>query len=187
VLSEGGEPATAHPVLMGITRASLSTDSWLAAASFQETTRVLTEAAVFGKVDRLSGLKENVIIGKLIPARCQACKEASEEAARRLEEAEEAKRLSLAGDNMIPGEGAFSEDTSEGIDEEAGGEEGIATLEANESGAEDNTGMTAEAGDETADEADKEPKAELDNAADSEEVAEAEETTAGSEDSDEEE
>ncbi len=79
VLAEGGEPATAHAVLMGITRASLSTDSWLAAASFQETTRVLTEAAVFGKIDRLSGLKENVIIGKLIPARCRACKEASEE------------------------------------------------------------------------------------------------------------
>jgi len=69
VLAEGGEPATAHTVLLGITRASLSTDSWMAAASFQETTRVLTEAAVHGRVDRLSGLKENVIIGKLIPAR----------------------------------------------------------------------------------------------------------------------
>lgn len=69
VLAEGGEPATAHIVLLGITRASLNTDSWLAAASFQETTRVLTEAAVAGKVDRLIGLKENVIIGKLIPAR----------------------------------------------------------------------------------------------------------------------
>jgi len=68
ILAEGGEPATAHPVLMGITRASLNTDSWLAAASFQETARVLTEAAVYGKVDRLVGLKENVIIGKLIPA-----------------------------------------------------------------------------------------------------------------------
>ncbi len=69
VLAEGGEPTTAHTVLMGITRASLSTDSWLAAASFQETTRVLAEAAVNGKVDKLQGLKENVIIGKLIPAR----------------------------------------------------------------------------------------------------------------------
>ncbi len=68
VLAEGGEPATAHTVLLGITRASLSTDSWLAAASFQETTRVLTEAAIHGKIDRLIGLKENVIIGKLIPA-----------------------------------------------------------------------------------------------------------------------
>ena len=69
VLAEGGEPATAHTVLMGITRSSLNTDSWLAAASFQETTRVLTEAAVNGKIDKLQGLKENVIIGKLIPAR----------------------------------------------------------------------------------------------------------------------
>ncbi|MEJ2047475.1 MAG: DNA-directed RNA polymerase subunit beta', partial [Dehalococcoidia bacterium] len=66
VLAEGGEPATAHVVLLGITRASLNTYSWLAAASFQETTRVLTEAAVSGKIDRLVGLKENVIIGKLI-------------------------------------------------------------------------------------------------------------------------
>ena len=69
VLAEGGEPATAHTVLLGITRASLSTASWLAAASFQETTRVLTEAALRGEVDKLVGLKENVIIGKLIPAR----------------------------------------------------------------------------------------------------------------------
>jgi DNA-directed RNA polymerase subunit beta' len=68
VLAEGGEPATAVPILLGITRASLNTDSWLAAASFQETTRVLTEAAVYGKIDKLIGLKENVIIGKLIPA-----------------------------------------------------------------------------------------------------------------------
>jgi len=76
VLAGGGEPATAHTVLMGITRASLNTDSWLAAASFQETTRVLTEAAVCGKTDRLVGLKENVIIGKLIPARSQTSKAA---------------------------------------------------------------------------------------------------------------
>ncbi|MFC1974575.1 DNA-directed RNA polymerase subunit beta', partial [Chloroflexota bacterium] len=68
VLAEGGEPATAHTVLMGITRASLSTASWLSAASFQETTRVLTDAAIQGKVDKLFGLKENVIIGKQIPA-----------------------------------------------------------------------------------------------------------------------
>ena len=62
------KPATAHAVLMGITKASLATDSFMSAASFQETTRVLTEAAIKGKVDPLSGLKENVIIGKLIPA-----------------------------------------------------------------------------------------------------------------------
>ena len=71
VVAEGGEPATAQPVLLGVTKASLNTRSWLAAASFQETTRVLTNAAVEGKVDKLVGLKENVIIGKLIPARAE--------------------------------------------------------------------------------------------------------------------
>ncbi len=67
-MKEGGRPATAKRVLLGITKASLATDSFLSAASFQETTRVLTEAAIKGKVDPLEGLKENVIIGKLIPA-----------------------------------------------------------------------------------------------------------------------
>jgi DNA-directed RNA polymerase subunit beta' len=67
-IAAGGEASTATPVLLGITKASLSTDSFLSAASFQETTRVLTEAAINGQVDRLRGLKENVIIGKLIPA-----------------------------------------------------------------------------------------------------------------------
>jgi len=66
--AEGGDQAVARPVLLGITRASLNTDSWLAAASFQETTRVLAEAAIWGRTDRLHGLKENVIIGKLIPS-----------------------------------------------------------------------------------------------------------------------
>jgi len=68
VISEGGRPATGRPLLLGITKASLSTDSFISAASFQETTRVLTEAAVAGKVDYLRGLKENVIMGRLIPA-----------------------------------------------------------------------------------------------------------------------
>jgi DNA-directed RNA polymerase subunit beta' len=68
VLAEGGEPAIASTVLLGLIKAALNTASWLSAASFQETTRVLTEAAISGKVDRLRGLKENVIIGKLIPA-----------------------------------------------------------------------------------------------------------------------
>ncbi len=67
-LSEGGRPAEGRPVLMGITKASLATDSWLSAASFQETTKVLTDAAIQGKSDALVGLKENVILGKLIPA-----------------------------------------------------------------------------------------------------------------------
>ena len=68
-IMEGKQPAIASPVLLGITRASLNTDSFLAAASFQETTRVLTEAAVNGEVDHLRGLKENVILGRLIPTR----------------------------------------------------------------------------------------------------------------------
>jgi DNA-directed RNA polymerase subunit beta' len=68
VVAEGGTPASGRPVLMGITKASLATDSWLSAASFQETTKVLTEAAINAKSDSLRGLKENVIIGKLIPA-----------------------------------------------------------------------------------------------------------------------
>ena len=67
-VKNGGKPAVGRPALMGITKASLATDSWLSAASFQETTRVLTEAALSEKVDDLKGLKENVIIGKLIPA-----------------------------------------------------------------------------------------------------------------------
>ncbi len=69
VIAEGGEPATSKPELRGVTRASLNTDSFLAKASFQETARVLTEAAMSGEVDYLRGLKENVIIGRLIPAR----------------------------------------------------------------------------------------------------------------------
>ena len=88
VLAEGGEPATAVTVLLGVTKASLSTESFLAAASFQETTRVLTEAAVTGQKDRLLGLKENVIIGKLIPAGTGYLK--------RLERAEEQRRAEEA-------------------------------------------------------------------------------------------
>lgn len=68
MIEEGKEPAKGYRVLLGITKASLATDSFLSAASFQETTRVLTEAAIKGKIDPLIGLKENVIIGKLIPA-----------------------------------------------------------------------------------------------------------------------
>jgi len=123
VLAEGGEPATAHTVLLGITRASLSTDSWLAAASFQETTRILTEVAVCGKVDRLVGLKENVIIGKLIPAHSALSEELPE-----LEEGEGGETIPnlLAGEgseeivNPITGEG--SEETINPITDEAGEE-----------------------------------------------------------------
>ena len=68
LLLQGKRPAIGRPVLLGITKASLETDSFLSAASFQETTRILTDAAIKGKIDRLQGLKENVIIGKQIPA-----------------------------------------------------------------------------------------------------------------------
>ena len=68
VIADGGRPAQGRPLLLGITKASLSTDSFISAASFQETTRVLTEAAISGKVDYLRGLKENVTMGRLIPA-----------------------------------------------------------------------------------------------------------------------
>ena len=68
VMAEGGRPATGRPLLLGITKASLSTDSFISAASFQETTRVLTEASISGRVDHLRGLKENVTMGRLIPA-----------------------------------------------------------------------------------------------------------------------
>ncbi|MCX6003089.1 MAG: DNA-directed RNA polymerase subunit beta' [Chloroflexi bacterium] len=96
VLAEGGEPATAHPVLLGITRAALSTSSWLAAASFQETTKILTEAAIKRATDRLIGLKENVIIGRLIPARYKPLSE------------------------MVPAPAATLEEALEKLDEEAG-------------------------------------------------------------------
>ena len=68
IILEGKVPAKGYPIILGITKSSLETDSFLSAASFQETTRVLTDAAIKGKVDELKGLKENVILGKLIPA-----------------------------------------------------------------------------------------------------------------------
>jgi DNA-directed RNA polymerase subunit beta' len=68
IIEQGGKPATAEPLLLGITKASLSTESFISAASFQETTKVLSDASVAGKVDHLKGLKENVIMGRLIPA-----------------------------------------------------------------------------------------------------------------------
>jgi DNA-directed RNA polymerase subunit beta' len=105
VLAEGGEPATAHTVLLGITRASLTTDSWLAAASFQETTRILTEAAVNGKVDKLVGLKENVIIGKLIPAHYLTAEDLAALAAEGRTTAEVAGSEEEAALSLLSGEG----------------------------------------------------------------------------------
>ena len=109
VLAEGGEPATASTVLLGVTRASLNTESFLAAASFQETARVLTEAAVHGTTDPLLGLKENVIIGRLIPARMDSSKEGRE----RLglpPVAEEHPMLHVVGDDFQNGDGLRPED-----------------------------------------------------------------------------
>jgi DNA-directed RNA polymerase subunit beta' len=75
--AKGGMPAEGEPILLGITKASLETDSFISAASFQETTRVLTNAATLGKIDDLKGFKENVIMGHLIPCRYRPAKMAS--------------------------------------------------------------------------------------------------------------
>jgi DNA-directed RNA polymerase subunit beta' len=113
VLAEGGEPATAQTVLLGVTKASLNTSSFLAAASFQETTRVLTEAAINGAKDHLIGLKENVIIGKLIPAGSGAPQNIAAARERQRRAALEA----LAGEELaaLPGEeyNPFLEDGTE--------------------------------------------------------------------------
>jgi hypothetical protein len=111
ILAEGGEPATAQTVLLGVTKASLNTSSFLAAASFQETTRVLTEAAINGMKDDLIGLKENVIIGKLIPAGSGAPENVAARAERRRREAREA----LAGGELPEG---FGDEFNPFIDEE---------------------------------------------------------------------
>lgn len=97
VMSEGGEPATSNPEILGVTRASLNTDSFLAKASFQETARVLTEAAILGETDYLRGLKENVIIGRLIPARLDLSPEGRE-----LLGITEAEALAVAGEAPAP-------------------------------------------------------------------------------------
>jgi DNA-directed RNA polymerase subunit beta' len=128
VLAEGGEPATAQTVLLGVTKASLNTSSFLAAASFQETTRVLTEAAINGAKDHLIGLKENVIIGKLIPAGSGAPANVAARKARERQAALEA----LAGE-ALEGLGEaeynpFLEDGKGGPDEETAGLARAATI-----------------------------------------------------------
>ena len=112
--AEGKLPATYSNLLLGITKASLSTDSFISAASFQETTRVLTEAAIMGKRDELRGLKENVIVGRLIPAgtgmayhQARKAKEAMDEAERRAISDAEAAELATA--QQASEEGAASE------------------------------------------------------------------------------
>ena len=103
------KPATDSLILMGITKASLATESWLSAASFQETTKVLTDAAIKGKVDHLIGLKENVIIGKLIPAGTGSKFEREttrmiEERAAELREEREERSVDLEEDVKLPEE-----------------------------------------------------------------------------------
>src|SRR5579885_1622853 len=105
VLAEGGEPATAQTVLLGVTKASLNTDSWLAAASFQETTRVLTEAAIEAQTDHLVGLKENVIIGKLIPAG-SGHRQREQIARQQMAAAQLAGAAARSGIGMVNGNGA---------------------------------------------------------------------------------
>ena len=125
VLSEGGEPSTAQTVLLGVTKASLNTSSFLAAASFQETTRVLTEAAINGAKDHLIGLKENVIIGKLIPAGTGAPQNVAAAAERKRRAALEA----LAGEALEGlGEAEYNPFLEEGMPR--GGEEETAGLAA---------------------------------------------------------
>jgi DNA-directed RNA polymerase subunit beta' len=128
ILAEGGEPATAQTVLLGVTKASLNTSSFLAAASFQETTRVLTEAAINGAKDHLLGLKENVIIGKLIPAGTGAearalaaarAKELTPEAAEALREREAAMTF-LTGEADADADGSIDTDEAEAAAEMAG-------------------------------------------------------------------
>jgi DNA-directed RNA polymerase subunit beta' len=133
VLAEGGEPATAQTVLLGVTKASLNTSSFLAAASFQETTRVLTEAAINGARDHLVGLKENVIIGKLIPAGSGAPQNVAAIKERQRRIALEA----LAGETLEglgePEFNPFLEDGAQGSDDETAGLALAATI----AGAED--------------------------------------------------
>ena len=110
-------PAQAEPVLLGITKASLTTESFISAASFQETTRVLTEASIAGKVDRLRGLKENVVVGRLIPAGTGLAYH--EERVRRRSEtdAKEAELAALLSQETAEAEAAFDayEDTDEPV------------------------------------------------------------------------
>jgi DNA-directed RNA polymerase subunit beta' len=111
LVSEDKVPATFAPVLLGITKASLSTDSFISAASFQETTRVLTEASMQGKVDRLRGLKENVIVGRLIPAGTGLAHhiERRRKRAERVEKDEELAELSFSPVPAEPEEEAVEE------------------------------------------------------------------------------
>ena len=123
--AEGRQPAEGKRVLLGITKASLATDSFLSAASFQETTKVLTEAAIKGKVDHLIGLKENVIIGKLIPAgtgmKCYRSIRLDSDREDLMDDSDE--DLLLDGDLMPEEDLPEEEMTDSGISEESSSEE----------------------------------------------------------------
>ena len=167
ILAEGGEPATAQTVLLGVTKASLNTSSFLAAASFQETTRVLTEAAINGAKDHLIGLKENVIIGKLIPAGTGAeARRLQAERAGQLSPAEEEQqreeavaRAFLSGDPDADGDGDVDTGEAEAAAEEEG--ETVADL----MGAGNNPAMEAAVEEQTFDELTEEAEPKKEEAA----------------------
>jgi DNA-directed RNA polymerase subunit beta' len=115
--AEGKIPATFTNLLLGITKASLSTDSFISAASFQETTRVLTEAAIMGKRDELRGLKENVIVGRLIPAGTGLAYHEARKVRETMDDAErraiaEAEAAELAGTAEVTEDASSGEDAS---------------------------------------------------------------------------
>jgi len=116
-IADGGRPAEGKPVLQGITKASLQTTSFISAASFQETTRVLTEAAVQGKIDELIGLKENVIVGRLIPAGTGSImakmQRVAAERDRVILDAREAEQLALENESAAAAEAAEAESPAE--------------------------------------------------------------------------
>src|SRR5204863_9801869 len=180
VLSEGGEPATAQTVLLGVTKASLNTSSFLAAASFQETTRVLTEAAINGAKDHLIGLKENVIIGKLIPAGTGA----PANVAARKERERRAALEALAGEAIEDGGSEYNPFLEEGgrpADEAAGLALAATIAGASEEGGEFNPFLTddeaSDGDDETADENENPFVAVGAGAGDDEAAAESDEAT----------
>ena len=110
VIAQGLKPAVAKPVILGITKASLATDSFLSAASFQETTRVLTDAAIKGKVDPLLGLKENVIIGKLIPAGTGMSRYRNIKVRANVQEEDAAKKEEMTDNDQADAESAVLEE-----------------------------------------------------------------------------
>ena len=126
LISEGKEPAEGKQVMLGITKASLATNSFLSAASFQETTKVLTEAAIKGKADPLIGLKENVIIGKLIPAGTGMKRYRTVKLDTDMEEEDE---LYLSEDFLEEAEIIEAEEEAQGEEEETSEEELVTLME----------------------------------------------------------